>query len=281
MAISHDKLRLSSSTLRAQLSALNAERSVEYQHEATYSRSPCFVYQREKSRHGNFCSPAFRAICANPEWAKRLKKPYTAGRRIARSGDRARCELDCANSSDALLMNIFCYPGVLRRKEMCSLLGIDVGARPEFGYKPRTSLVNGKRDHTEVDMRLGSLLVEAKLTETGFQSAPLRLLLRYPDFQDIFNVQALQIGEGVEIGQYQIIRGVLAAHATGYSFALMCDERRSDLMDKWFSVMKAIQLYELRCRIKLVTWQEVARCTPPKLQHFLLTKYGIETGQAK
>ena|ERR1700741_5062875 len=35
-----------------------------------------------------------------------------------------RFELDCATSSDALLMNIFCHPRVLSRKPLRALLGI-------------------------------------------------------------------------------------------------------------------------------------------------------------
>jgi hypothetical protein len=226
------KVRLSSSMLRAQLSQLNAERAAAFTHEATYSDVPSFVYQEENSRHGNFSAPAFRAICANPEWAKRLKKPYSASRRIARSGDRARCELDCANSSDALLMNFFCYPGVLRRRQMCALLGVDAGATPEFGYKARTPLMNGKLDRTEIDMRLGDLMVEAKLTETGFQSAPLRLLQRYKDLRQVFDMDSLMETDEENIQGYQLLRGILAARAQGCRFVLMCDGRRSDLVEK-------------------------------------------------
>jgi hypothetical protein len=40
----------------------------------------------------------------------------------------------------ALLMNIFCYPGVLRRAAVCSLLGIEAGLRPAFGVRPAIPL---------------------------------------------------------------------------------------------------------------------------------------------
>ncbi len=107
-----------------------------------------------------------------------------------------RCELDCANSSDALLMNVFCYPGMLLRAELCGLLGVDVGCVPEFGVKPRvplgrTPLSKGRGDATEVDMKLGDLLVEAKLTESGFQVAPERLVTRYRDLEEVFDVALL------------------------------------------------------------------------------------------
>ena len=40
-------------------------------------------------------------------------------------------------------MNIFCYPGILRRKALCSLLGIEPGLQPAFGFRPRIPLKNG------------------------------------------------------------------------------------------------------------------------------------------
>jgi hypothetical protein len=51
---------------------------------------------------------------------------------------------------------------------------LDVRPRviPEFGFRARVPLANGKFDRTEVDMRLGDLLIEAKLTESNFQRAP-------------------------------------------------------------------------------------------------------------
>jgi hypothetical protein len=32
---------------------------------------------------------------------------------------------------------------------------------------------------------------------------------------------------------------------------------------------------ELRCRLIVVTWQEIAACAPAKVRAFLLEKYGI------
>jgi hypothetical protein len=42
-------------------------------------------------------------------------------------------ELDCANSSDALLMNIFCPRRALRNPALNSMLGIPSGLVPQFG----------------------------------------------------------------------------------------------------------------------------------------------------
>ena len=125
-----------------------------------------------KIGHGNFIAASYRRICANKAWSRRLGKSYTASARVPRARDRHRAELECANSSDALLMNIFCYPGVLRRQQFCQLLGIEAGLRPEFGARAYIRMQRDEIDRTELDMRLGSLMVEAKLTETGFGRLP-------------------------------------------------------------------------------------------------------------
>jgi hypothetical protein len=81
-------------------------------------------------------------------------------------------ELDSCTSSDALLMNIFCHPSVSRDDRVRALLGAEPGLSPCFGYKARVPLANGRFDRTEVNLRVGDLLIEAKLTESDFQSAP-------------------------------------------------------------------------------------------------------------
>jgi hypothetical protein len=84
-------------------------------------------------------------------------------------------ELDSANSSDALLMKIFCHPdvfdGVTLAPVIAGLLGVDATSRPRFGITPGVPLLNGGVDRTEIDLQLGSLFLEAKLTESNFQTA--------------------------------------------------------------------------------------------------------------
>ncbi|HXR14709.1 MAG TPA: hypothetical protein VN777_00760 [Terriglobales bacterium] len=100
-------------------------------------------------------------------------------------------ELDSCASSDALLMNIFCHPSVKRDGRLAALLGAEPDTSPCFGYKVRVPLANGRFDRTEVDLQLADLLVEAKLTESDFQSAEKKVLLAYRDFTEVFDRQEL------------------------------------------------------------------------------------------
>ena len=81
-----------------------------------------------------------------------------------------RSELECANSSDALLMNLFCYPGLTRRPGVCRLLGVDAGLRPEFGVRVQVPLANGRVDRTEVDMQLGDLSGRGEADRDGISA---------------------------------------------------------------------------------------------------------------
>jgi hypothetical protein len=55
----------------------------------------------------------------------------------------------------------------------------------------------------------------------------------------------------------------------------VCDQRRQDLLDACFEILSAVASAELRCRMSVVTWQELAATLPPKVRAFLAEKYGI------
>lgn len=247
-------------------------------YERTDGSVPSIIFAcGEDGRHGNFHPRTYEAICARPEWKRRLAKVHTAHKRMRVRADWKWMELDCANSSDALLMNVFCHPGVVECAGVRATLGIAADAVPEFGVKPRTPLKGGKTDNTEVDMRVGDLLVEAKLTESDFQSAKMGLVERYRDLEEVFDVAELPVSGGRVMG-YQLIRGTLAAFAGECSFCVLCDARRPELVEIWYSVMRAVRSFELRCRLKLLTWQELAGVVPVELRDFLAEKYGIKSG---
>ena len=160
-------------------------------HVESHGSAPVIVYEPENRRHGNFFDPAYKAIAVNPGWMRRFDKVHAqASRSMPKPQiDPARRwrELDSSMSSDALLMNVFCTPGVVDSGTLQSALGVDADAVPEFGWKARVPLKNGRSDRTEVDMRLGSLLVEAKLTEVGFQTRATAIVEAYRDFDAVFD----------------------------------------------------------------------------------------------
>lgn len=244
----------------------------------SYGDSPvvCFSPYDGDTRHGNFHSQSYKAICAQSEWRQRLAKVHTLGKRSFPAKERGRwMELDTCTSSDAILMNIFCHPGVLREGRVLALLGVESGMTPEFGYKARVPFANGRFDRTEVDLRLGNLLIEAKLTETDFQNVAKERLLAYRDFSDVFDDQQLPQRRG-RCMSYQLVRNVLAAHALQCSFCVVIDARRTDLADDWYAVMKCVKPVELRTRLRISTWQELAQAVPPALRKFLAAKYGFD-----
>ncbi len=251
-------------------------------HCLSYGEMPAVVYESYAggALHGNFLPAAYQLILQNANWRKRLKKHHAQAKKslpVPASGRWG--ELDSSNSSDALLMNIFCYPGVLKNGRIRLLLGIeDDDAVPEYGHKACVPLANGKVDRTEADMLFGELLIEAKLTEGDFQFREKVFVDRYRDLDEVFDRKLLPLRNGGYAG-YQLIRNVLAAYATDRSFCVLCDERRPDLKEIWYSVLRAVKLVELRTRCKMITWQELREVLPEELRKFLAEKYGIVSQQ--
>jgi hypothetical protein len=328
------------SELRRELGLRNRRWARGRAHVESYGNPPVIVYPPEhptdqdlsvgtplkRGRHGNFFDAAYAAIASRPEWMRRFDKIHAQGRALPKpeSGRKWR-ELDSSMSSDALLMNVFCAPGVAESMAVRRALGADGENPPTFGWKARVPLKSGRFDRTEVDMRWGTLLVEAKLTESDFQIKAAAVMEAYRDFEAVFDRELLPRVElattrrreatefpedysqefeeaGAEAGTdlpastrppatvdntspattgecayagYQLIRNVLAAYAQGCSFCVIHDERRPDLREAWFEVMAAVKSAEMRVRLKVLTWQELAALLPKGLQEFLNLKYGI------
>jgi hypothetical protein len=272
---------LTSAMLRRELSARSREfaRTHKLLHDLTPGSNPAVIFGRDNSgRHGNFHAESYSRICANPAWASRLAKVHTASRRNRARADWKWMELDTANSSDALLMNIFCYPGVFSNgslsPQVANLLNVSPDTQPCFGIHPGVPLRNGHLDRTEIDLQLSNLFVEAKLTETSFQNARPRLIERYRDLETVFDIARLPWTDGI-VQSYQLIRNVLAAFAGDASFCVLSDGRRRDLIEAWYAVLSAVHYPSFAWRLKLLTWQELATVLPSDLQQFLKIKYGI------
>lgn len=308
---------LYASRLRLELMIRARAWAVLRPHVESYGSNPVVVFAPVGAIHGNFFDPSFAAICKQPQWLKRFAKVHAQGRSLPKPEDPARRwrELDSSMSSDALLMNILCAPGVAESTAVRRLLGVDAEAgKPEFGFRAHVPLRSGKFDRTEVDLHWGDLLAEAKLTEANFQTARPELVLAYRDLDEVFDREQLptvalpsarqrtaaefpedysqdEVLVAPEDWQpavldppratspgfagYQLIRNVLAAQALGKRFAVLLDERRPDLLEMWFELMAAVRSADLRTRLQVLTWQELAAVLPEELCRFLDSKYGI------
>ena len=157
---------------------------------------------------------------------------------------------------------------------MALKLGFEVGAVPEFGFRARIPRHGSRVDRTEIDMQLGALLAESKLTENDFQIQRAGIVETYRDLNEVFDRGLLPRVNGQYIS-YQLIRSVLAAYHLGLSFCVLLDARRPDLIEAWFAIMRCVKIADLRTRCKVLTWQELAEVLPEALRDFLDRKYGI------
>jgi hypothetical protein len=266
------------SQLRHELSLRNRAFALQRQlsHVESFGGMAVTVYQPHptRRRHGNFFDESYAAMVAIPEWRKRLEKVHTTAKSSLPKSGRGWKELDSSMSSDALLMNIFCCPYVSDDPRVLGLFGIEAAELPQFGWRARVPLKKGTADRTEVDMKLGNMLFEAKLTESDFQSCNPAVLRGYRDFEEVFESSDLP-EEGGKLVSYQLIRNVLAAHATDCGFCVLLDARRPDLMESWYAILRCVRPFELRVRCKVLTWQELSSILPEQLGEFLDLKYGI------
>jgi hypothetical protein len=120
--------------LRRERTARNASYAALEQvaHVTSYGEMPVVVYQASPGgeKHGNFNTASYQALLNRPEWRRRLDKLHSQAGRALPKSDCVWKELDSSMSSDALLMNIFCYPRVTTRRELSLLLGIGIGDLP-------------------------------------------------------------------------------------------------------------------------------------------------------
>jgi hypothetical protein len=264
------------SQLRQDVIARNVAyaRARELRHVCSYGANAVVVYQPSDKKHGNFLDASYRAIRHNPDWTHRLDKVHSSAAHSLPKDDHRWRELDSCTSSDALLMNVFCHPRTLHDRALCSTLNVQIGVSPIFGFRARVPLTNGHADRTEVDMKLGSLLVESKLTESGFQTRAVDAVESYRDLLEVFDINMLPTMRGQYVS-YQLIRNVLAAYAFELSLCVILDARRPDLLEAWYAIMRCIKTSDLRTRCQVLTWQELSQTLPKMLQQFLEDKYGI------
>ncbi|HWI50619.1 MAG TPA: hypothetical protein VNT01_00580 [Symbiobacteriaceae bacterium] len=229
-----------------------------------------------QDRHGNFLPATYQAIIATPDWKVRLDKVHTQRSALPQEHQTTACELDSSTSSDALLMNLFCHPKSADAPLLAALFGLPTIPPLKFGRKPLVPLKGERFDETELDMQLGLIHVESKLTESDFTEADLTKVLTYEDAGTVFDLAALTTPSG-KVLHYQLIRNVLAIFRDEQRrFVLLADRRRPDLAEAWQTVMAAVRDPALRARCRLITWQEAAFCAPAPVRAFLREKYAIE-----
>lgn len=215
----------------------------------------------------NFNKHSYDVISKNRSYSIRLEKKHS----FFTDGTK---EMQSSASSDALLMNIFCYPRIKNWKGIKLLLNISELEQIEFGFIPNIESINGFTK-TEIDMKIGNVFFEAKLTEGTFTKKDYKLLIeKYPDAQDTFDLDYLLI-DSKTIGNYQLIRNVLTAKKYDGRFILLLDARRTDLIREFYHALRSVKSKDLREKISFITWQEISDCIGEELKSFLKGKYGL------
>lgn len=218
-----------------------------------------------KNAANAFCPASFTAISKHADWLSRTMKPHQNVANVM--------EMQSSNSSDALLMNIFCHPMLASWKGVADILGFEP-VNPTFGFKALVEKEDTNGDTTEIDMAIGNHFVEAKLTEEDFTDKDVAEVQKYKSFSLHFHTDFLPIHND-RYQNYQIIRNLLAAIQHEKRHMLLCDERRPDLARRYMETVCCLQDQQLRRSCRVVFWQEVQRACGQDLGSFLHSRYGI------
>lgn len=213
----------------------------------------------------NFEPASFKQIQQNPDWWKRAQKPHP--------NVTNTLEMQSSNSSDALLMSIFCHPQVLDWKGIRQLLNVSA-AVPKFGIKALVAKGNNRGDETEIDMGIGDLFVESKLTEKDFTQKEASVVEEYVDLDKQFHKKYLRRERG-NFDNYQIIGNLLAATQHNKRHILLCDERRPDLVQRYMETVYCARDIHTRNKCRVVFWQQIGKACGASLSQFLEEKYGF------
>jgi hypothetical protein len=83
----------------------------------------------------------------------------------------------------------------------------------------------------------------------------------------IANAQKVAVNISIQL------RNILTAYKYNYSFTLLIDESRTDLIRFFITIIKAIKINELQNKIYFITWQEIADVCGRDLKEYLENKY--------
>ncbi|MBW8333164.1 MAG: hypothetical protein K0M40_14155 [Prolixibacteraceae bacterium] len=239
---------------------------VSYIHPLENTNSSIIFNELEYS----FQPKSWQATQANPVYSLRTKKIHS---NTVTSGIY---EMQSSNSSDALAMNIFCFPDFAKWNGVKNLFGVDTFSSIQFGFNPQVAK-NGSSDSTEVDVFINkSIICECKLTEEGFTQKEKQNVEQYDNFKKVFHADKL-IQNGNTYLNYQLIRNILAAYQHKCHFVLICDMRRPDLVKSFYQTIRCIKddFIDLRTNCEIIYWQDIAKACGAELQQFLKEKYGI------
>lgn len=219
-----------------------------------------------KNIQDNFYPLSFQNISKTSHYNVRLKKIHPKVKNAL--------EMQSSNSSDALLMNVFCHPKINDWKGLKKFLSIEE-INPIFGYKPGVLKDHNIKDDTEIDMVIGDIFFEAKLTETDFTEKHVSEVMKYKNINTVFNFDVLPIKNN-KIQGYQIIRNILAAFQCKKSHCLICDIRRGDLIREYYQIINAINVDEIKLKVGVIFWQEIIKLCGADFKKYIETKYGME-----
>lgn len=213
----------------------------------------------------NFHPDSYRNISNHADWNARTLKPHPNVPGVK--------EMQSSNSSDALLMNIFCHPLIGKWTGVKKVVESELDTIV-FGVPGAIQLYKGGTDTTEIDLSLTDSLCEAKLTESDFTKKRSLVVENYAGLKEAFHIETLP-RKGDDYDNYQIIRNLLASIQHNRKHILFCDERRPDLAMRYMETVSCLRDIKRRVNCRVIFWQELVAACGATLRDWIEEKYGM------
>jgi len=183
----------------------------------------------------------------------------------------ARFAWEVESSRLGLLMNIFCCPDVWESDGIAALIGCRCH-HPAFFLTCPLVRNDGRLDPTSIDVVFEDVFCQAVSANERFVGQQISIVKKYRCFEELFDVKCLPSYNGI-YENFRTIRNLLSAYQYGKRHILLCDDRRSDLVNAYFATVAAIKNDGLRSRCRIVFWQDLLRLVDADLSDFVRNRF--------
>ncbi len=183
----------------------------------------------------------------------------------------ARYAWEVESSRLGLLMNIFCCPDVWNSDGIDALIGCRCH-HPAFFLTCPLLINDGRLDPTSIDIVFEDVFCQAVSPNERFVGQQVSVVNKYRCLEELFDVESLPSHNGI-YENFRTIRNLLSAYQYGKRHVLLCDDRRSDLVEAYFATVAAIKNEELRSRCRIVFWQDLLHFVDADLSDFVSRRF--------
>ena len=208
---------------------------------------------------------SLKVIEQDPKLSLRLSKP------MPRQEQGQGCRL--FNRRDTMLMSVFCHPRVSQWEKLNEIFDCDQ-VLPQLFCAAPLKIRDSSLDPTSIDLLVGDTFVQTATTERDFTRQRVDVVEKYLYFQEAFHASELRRADDKYLS-FRVIRNLLAAYQYRKRHALLCDRRRTDLIEAYYNTVEALRDDALRSQCRVVFWQDLLSGIDSDISNFIETRFNL------